>query len=103
MIIRVSGDQWTYIVGGRDKKSYQLVLNTTAQPKEIDLVLLRPDGTPATNTHGPGAGSPVALHGIYTLEETTARVILAPGGEKRPTSLEDPGTSQVLNLEKSGR
>jgi len=97
-VIRVSGDTWTYVATGQERHSYRISLNPAASPREIDLAQLRPDGTPAVYTHGPQAGSPVKMHGVYSVNRDGARVVLRPGVEPRPTSLDDPGDAQTLVL-----
>ncbi|MDB5309634.1 MAG: hypothetical protein JWO38_3836, partial [Gemmataceae bacterium] len=96
--IRVEGDRWTYVVGGLERKSYRLTLKPEASPKEIDLAQLGEDGRPVTFTHGTGKGSEVKLHGVYSFDGDTARVILAPGIEPRPLSFDTDTDAQVLNL-----
>jgi uncharacterized protein (TIGR03067 family) len=95
-VIRVEGDRWTYVSGGQPGRSYQLVLNPAARPKEIDLILLDPDGKPAAFTHGQGAGSQVTMYGVYTLDGDTARVALNP--DARPTALDAPDDPPPLTL-----
>jgi uncharacterized protein (TIGR03067 family) len=97
-VIRISGDRWTYIAGGQEQRSYRLALNASA--KEIELIQLRTDGEPAVYTHGPQSGSPVKMHGVYSVNKDGARVVLRPGVEPRPTSLDDPGDAQTLTLKR---
>jgi uncharacterized protein (TIGR03067 family) len=103
VLIRVAGDRWTYVAGGREQRTYRVGLNPAASPKEIDLVQLGPDGEPATYTHGPGRGSVVKLHGVYSVNKDEARVVLRPGVEPRPTSLDDPGDAQTLTLKRTAK
>ena len=57
------------MAGGREQRAYRVALNPAASPKEIDLVQLGSDGEPATYTHGPGRGSVVKLHGVYSVNK----------------------------------
>jgi uncharacterized protein (TIGR03067 family) len=100
-VIRVNGDRWTYVAGGQEQRSYRLKLNPAANPGEIELIQLRPDGEPAVYTHGPERGSPVKMHGVYSVNMDGARVVLRPGVEPRPTSLDDPGDAQTLTLKRA--
>jgi uncharacterized protein (TIGR03067 family) len=97
--IRVNGDRWTYVTGGQEQRSYRIALTPAAN--EIDLTLLRPDGEPAVYSHGPERGSPVKMHGVYSVNKDGARVVLRPGIEPRPTSLDDPGDAQTLTLKRT--
>jgi uncharacterized protein (TIGR03067 family) len=101
--IRVRGERWTYVAGRQDRLSYRMSLNPAASPKEIELIQLRPDGEPAVYTHGPQRGSPVKMHGVYSVNKDGARVVLRPGVEPRPTSLDDPGDAQTLTLKRVQR
>ena len=101
VLIRVAGDRWTYVAGGREQRAYRISLKPMTSPREIDLVQLSPDGEPATYTHGPGRGSVVKLHGVYSVNKDEARVVLRPGVEPRPTSLDDPVDAQTLTLKRT--
>jgi uncharacterized protein (TIGR03067 family) len=101
LVIRVTGDTWTYVAGGMPRGSYRLTLDPAANPKEIDLLMLGPDGEPLVRPGGPLVGAEVKLHGVYRVEKDRATVALAPASEPRPTSLDDPGDAQVLNLERA--
>lgn len=96
VVVRVEGDRWTYAPVGAEGRSYQLALKP--EEKKIDLTLLDEADRPAANTHGPGKGSAVKLHGVYVLEGDTIRVALAPGTEPRPQTVDDPGDAQLLKL-----
>lgn len=98
VMVRVAGDRWTYVIDGREQRSYRVAVNPAATPREIDLTQLRPDETTATNTHGPGRGTGVKMHGVYAIDKDTVRVVLRPGVEPRPTSLDEPGDAQTLLL-----
>jgi uncharacterized protein (TIGR03067 family) len=93
-LIRVSGDRWQYLTGNTagntfEGKVYRLTLNTTANPREIELELI--------DEAGRFKGPKVKMHGIYVLDSKTARVALVPAIEPRPTSLDDPD-SPALEL-----
>lgn len=103
VMVRVAGDRWTYVIDGREQRSYRVELNPAANPREIDLTQLRADETTAANTHGPGRGTGVKMHGVYTVEKDVVRVVLRPGVEPRPTSLDEPGDAQTLTLTRPTR
>jgi uncharacterized protein (TIGR03067 family) len=103
LVIRVTGDTWTYVAGGMPRGSYRLTLNPAASPKKIDLLMLGPDGEPLVRPGGPLVGAEVRLRGVYSVEKDRARVVLAPASEPRPASLDDPGDAQVLSLERVKR
>ena len=96
--VRVEGDRWSYVVTARPGLTYRLALNPAATPKEIDLTQIGAGDKVATNTHGPGRGSEVKLHGVYAFDGDTARVALAPGVEPRPTSLDAVDGPPTLTL-----
>src|SRR5207247_980819 len=90
-VIRVEGDTWSFHSGGPHGRSYRITLKPEANPKEIDLALLGDDGQPVTFTHGAGKGSEVKLHGVYAIEAVEVKVVLRPGVEPWPKSLDDSG------------
>jgi uncharacterized protein (TIGR03067 family) len=98
--IRVEGDRWTYSAGGMKGHSYRLTLRPDASPKQIDLVLLDDAGQPVEFTHGAKKGSPVSLHGVYSIEDETLGVALAPGMEPRPTAMDGDGSMTLTRTAK---
>ena len=87
--VRVSGDQWVYVVGEQEQKKYRLELRPEANPKEIDLTQLGPDDRP----------SAFVLKGIYAFEDGSVKVVTAPGTLPRPTDF-DASDAPVWVLER---
>jgi uncharacterized protein (TIGR03067 family) len=103
LTVRVTGDKWTYVVNGQEQRTYRLTLNPAASPKEIDLLMLGADGEPLVRPGGPLVGAEVRLHGVYSVEKDRATVVLVPGSEPRPKSVDEPGDAQTLTLERVKR
>jgi uncharacterized protein (TIGR03067 family) len=87
--IRVTGNRWAFVAGGKETQRYTLTLRPDANPKEIDLLQL--DGDKPTKN---------ILRGIYTIEGDRAKVLLNSGTEERPTKLDDPDGPPGLLLER---
>lgn len=86
--VRVSGDRWESITPATSR-AYRVAVNESASPKQIDLELLDTAGL---------RGAPVKMHGIYSFDgNRSARVVMGPANEPRPTNLDDPeGTVWLL-------
>jgi uncharacterized protein (TIGR03067 family) len=100
--IRVDGDRWTYLAQGIERQSYRLTLRPEASPKEIDLAQLDAREQVAKNTVG-RTDLLVGLHGVYAFDGDAVKVVLAPGVEPRPRSVQNPGDAQVLTLTRAKR
>ncbi|MBX9584744.1 MAG: TIGR03067 domain-containing protein [Gemmataceae bacterium] len=100
--IRVDGDRWTYLAGGTERQSYRLTLRPDSSPKEIDLAQLDANEKAAKNTVG-RTDLLVGLHGVYAFDGDAVTVVLAPGVEPRPRSVQNPGDAQVLTLTRAKR
>ena len=90
VIVRVTGDRWAYVVGGQEGKAYRQALRPHAEPREIDLTQLGPDGQP----------TPFVLRGIYRFQEGGVLVLVAPGGQPRPAAFDAPDGPPVWVLER---
>jgi uncharacterized protein (TIGR03067 family) len=98
--VRIAGDRWTYVVGGTGRETpHRLVLNPAANPKEIDLIRIRDDGSPEVFAR---ARKPVELRqvGVYELDGDTLRVALAPANEPRPKAMDDTPTLTFTRVKK---
>lgn len=100
--IRVDGDRWTYLAQGIERQSYRLTLRPELSPKEIDLAQLDASEKAAKNTVG-RTDLLVGLHGVYAFDGDAVKVVLVPGIEPRPMSVENPGEAQVLTLTRAKR
>jgi uncharacterized protein (TIGR03067 family) len=80
-VVRISGDRWKYIAGGREAKTYRITLHEEKSPKEIELTLLDAAGNPAGR---------YGSHGVYAIEDHTVRVLVKPLNEPWPKDLDDP-------------
>lgn len=100
-VIRIKGDRWSYVAGGREMTVWRLTLDPAADPKEIDLVLTERDGLPVPP---PGSGPEPRQVGIYALDGDTLRWARNPaaGPDARPRSLDDPD-AVVLTLTRIGK
>ena len=92
--VRVEGDRWTY-VSPSGETATRLVLNPTADPKEIDLIRLGDDGQPLIYTRGEKTA--VRQTGVYAIDGDAIRVNLSPYPDPRPRSL-DPAEATVWVL-----
>jgi uncharacterized protein (TIGR03067 family) len=92
--IRVEGDHWTYASPFQNTLA-RIVLNPAAKPKEIDLVMLGPDGQPLMYTRG--EQTEVRQRGIYAFDGDSIRVGLSPYPDPRPRSF-DPAEGPVWVL-----
>ncbi|MCI0703081.1 MAG: TIGR03067 domain-containing protein [Planctomycetia bacterium] len=97
--IRVTGDRWVWVVGDKEQKRYAMELRPDTNPKEIDLVLLAADDSPVIQKW-PGEPRKVMLRGIYVVERDSAKLVVRPGDEPRPTSLEADEGVAVWILER---
>jgi uncharacterized protein (TIGR03067 family) len=97
--IRVTGDRWVWMVGDQEQKRYTMELRPDTDPKEIDLVLLAADDSPVIQKW-PGQPRKVMLRGIYVVERDSAKLVVRPGDEPRPTSLDADEGVAVWILEK---
>ena len=88
LMVRVTGDRWAYVAGGQERSFFKVALNEAANPKEIELTRLTPDGQPASATNARGKQEAVVMRGVYAIDKTTAKVALAPAGQETPTSLD---------------
>ena len=79
--VRISGDLWKNLGSGKEVRSYRIELNESANPKEIELILLDADGKPLGGYRS---------HGIYTIDRKTARIIVEPVNKPRPKTFDDP-------------
>ncbi len=86
-LVRIEGDRWAYVSGGRETSAWKLTLNADA--KELDLTKLEADGQPARFTHGAGKGTEVKQLGMYELDGDEFKVVLAPVQEGRRPTLND--------------
>ncbi|WP_162271894.1 TIGR03067 domain-containing protein [Gemmata sp. SH-PL17] len=100
--VRVSGDKWTWLVGGTDQKRYAMTLRPDTNPKEIDLTQLTADDSPLQERRG-GSSVPVVLRGIYTIEGDKAKLVTAPNPLPRPTTFDADDGPPVWVLELQGR
>ncbi|MBP3957211.1 TIGR03067 domain-containing protein [Gemmata sp. G18] len=100
--VRVSGDKWTWLVGGTDQKRYAMALRPDTSPKEIDLTQLAPDDSPQQERRD-GKFVPVVLRGIYTVEGDKVKVVTAPNPHPRPTAFDATDGPPVWVLELQGR
>jgi uncharacterized protein (TIGR03067 family) len=98
-LIRVEGDRWSYVVGGREATAWRLVLNAAADPKEIDLTLIERNGEPVP---APRSGPEPRQLGIYAIDGDTVRWARNPAGgpDGRPKSLDDPATVTLTRVRK---
>jgi uncharacterized protein (TIGR03067 family) len=79
--IRISGDRWHYLVGGQETKSYQITLQESSSPKEINLALLDKSGAPVVG---------YLSHGIYSIDGDSARILVEPANRPRPKGFDGP-------------
>jgi uncharacterized protein (TIGR03067 family) len=95
--VRVAGDRWTYLVGGREVTAHRIELNPAAG--EIDLTALEPDGRPKTFTRG-ATGTEMKELGVYRIDAGVLRIAKAPAwpAGARPKSLDDPDAPPALTL-----
>ena len=100
-IIRIEGDHWTYVSGGRETSSWHVALDPNVQPKQIDLTRLEADGQPALFTYGARKGAEVKQLGVYSLDGETFKVTLAPVLEGRPQTHD--GEVPTLTLTRMGK
>ncbi|WP_162671939.1 TIGR03067 domain-containing protein [Gemmata massiliana] len=100
--VRVSGDKWTWLVGGTDQKRYAMTLRPDTNPKEIDLTQLTADDAPLQERRGESTGA-VVLRGIYTIEGDKAKLVTAPSPLPRPTTFDADDGPPVWVLELQGR
>lgn len=76
--VRITGDRWQYVVPGGEGRSLQIALREETSPKEIELTFLERDGKPVES---------FSSHGIYEIDRKTARVLVVPRNQRRPTDL----------------
>ena len=76
--VRVTGDTWVWLVGDKEQRRYAITLRPDADPKEIDLTQLGPDGKQTA----------FVLRGIYTIDGDGAKVLAVPGSQPRPTTFD---------------
>jgi uncharacterized protein (TIGR03067 family) len=88
--VRITGDRWQYLAAGREGKAYRIKLNETADPKEIEMILLDAEGNPVGGYRS---------YGVYTIDRKTARVLVLPVNKPRPTDFNHPD-SVVWELSK---
>jgi uncharacterized protein (TIGR03067 family) len=91
--VRVDGDRWAYVVGGREATVWRVELNPAADPKEIELTQIERGGQAVKVS----AGSDAKMVGVYSVDGKTLRVALAPHHNGRPKALDDPD-AQTLTL-----
>lgn len=91
-VVRVDGDRWTYVSGGKETSTWRVTLNPDANPKQLDLTRLDADDRPMTFTTGPGRRVEQKQLGVYALDGDTLTLALAPEQNGRPTRLDDPDT-----------
>ena len=90
LMVRITGDRWQYVAGGQDRQAFRITLNEAANPKEIDLTGLTPDGKAASVTGDRGKQEAFVMRGVYAIDKKTLKVSLAPGNQPRPTALTAP-------------
>ena len=93
VVVRISGDLWTYHAGDEERGRLRIALDPTAAPREIDLTALEPDGRPRTFTRG-AVGVEMRELGVYELRGDEFRIAKAPAwhGGTRPRALSEPQT-----------
>jgi uncharacterized protein (TIGR03067 family) len=81
--VRITGDRWQYLVGGKEVKTFQITLNETSSPKEIEMTLLDANGKQVGQYRS---------HGIYTIDGKSARVAVEPVNKPRPNDFDNADT-----------
>jgi uncharacterized protein (TIGR03067 family) len=90
LMVRVTGDRLAYVAGGEERSFFQVSLNEAANPKEIVLTRVTPEGKAASAMNAQGKQEAVALRGVYRIEKATLKLALAPPDRSATTNLDDP-------------
>jgi uncharacterized protein (TIGR03067 family) len=86
--VRVTGDRWQMLVGGREGKAFRLTLDESTNPKGIELELLDTTGL---------RGRTPKLHGVYAFEgNRKVRVRVRVVTQPRPKFLDDSNATDWL-------